>query len=479
MNSVKVLLLISTILPSRSEKYSLYYTYSCISKALISEDNYEFYNSVELNDIPVNFCNSVNKAKFLTKLCKKKSKRLFKNESDELRYKREWLQINLNTLRNENRTNDTDLHVLQWRHGCAIERHSNGSVIFLQGTDEYAYDGENLTFNLSMHWKPLVLEHDIIWNRESVSSLENKCLETLTSFTNLQRERKFIMKSRPDVYFFVKASGSSEQQVLVCLATGFYPKHVQMEIRRNWTPLPDEQLNSSGIRPNADGSFQLMKSLEILRSERSRYQCVVNGRILPEEWLPSIEGNMVAMNRSLQWVWVGVCAIVLLGCWIVVSIIGLTSHQLIKYFKHPEKQKTLKKPSQVKLSTLYKTQMEPELLKEIRPETRAGLAVALNAASDDENATDDSLEKVQTKELHETQSLCEAKETPAAAPPAARGAMGSKKISLPNFAMEREDTDQNSFTQNALRLALIQHCRFKNISMPNLALERKDTSDSS
>ncbi|KAL0167030.1 hypothetical protein M9458_038874, partial [Cirrhinus mrigala] len=91
----------------------------------------------------------------------------------------------------------------------------------------------------------------------------------------------------PDVYVFLKASGSSEQQVLVCLATGFYPKHVHMEIRRNWTPLPDEQLNSHGIRPNADGSYQLMKSLEILPSERSHYQCVVKHQTLTEPLIVS------------------------------------------------------------------------------------------------------------------------------------------------------------------------------------------------
>ncbi|KAL0167028.1 hypothetical protein M9458_038872, partial [Cirrhinus mrigala] len=65
-------------------------------------------------------------------------------------------------------------------HGCAAEHLSNGSVAFLQSTDEYAYDGENLTFGLSMHWN------------ESVSRLERRCVETLTSFIDLQRERKFI-----------------------------------------------------------------------------------------------------------------------------------------------------------------------------------------------------------------------------------------------------------------------------------------------
>ncbi|XP_042601822.1 hereditary hemochromatosis protein homolog isoform X2 [Cyprinus carpio] len=346
-------------------------------------------------------------------------------------------------MRKENRTNHTDLHILQWRHGCAAECHSNGLVTFLQGTDEYAYNGETLTFNLSKHWKPLVLEHGIIWNRESVSRLERKCVETLTSLSELQREGKVIKKALPDIYFFVKASGSSEQQVLVCLATGFYPKHVQMEIRRDQTRLPDEQLNSSGIRSNADGSFQLKKSLKILPSERSRYQCVVTEWILPITYMAYRGGVLLY--------------IVILVSLIVVPIV-LTIYLLIKYIKHPKKQKTPKTPSQVKLL-----------------KTRADLAAALNASSDEENATDDSMEEVQIEELHETQSLCEAKETPAAA----RGAMGSKNISLPNFAMKREDTDQNTVTQNALLLPLQRNCRSKTISMPALALERKDNSDSS
>uniref|UniRef100_A0A8C1Z119 Immunoglobulin C1-set domain-containing protein n=1 Tax=Cyprinus carpio TaxID=7962 RepID=A0A8C1Z119_CYPCA len=248
---------------------SLYYTYSAILKSLSSRDIYEFYSSVELNDIQMNFCNSVNKADFLIQLCEK-SERLFRNESDDLNYKREWLQININTLMengNDNRTSVTDLHILQWRHGCAAECHSNGSVIFLQGTDEYAYNGDNLTFNLSMHWKPLVLEHGIIWNRESVSRLERKCVETLTSFNDLQRDRKFSVGC--EFITLVVHTRICKQQVLVCLATGFYPKHVQMEIRRDQTP-------------NADGSFQLKKSLKILPSERSRYQCVVKHQTLTE-----------------------------------------------------------------------------------------------------------------------------------------------------------------------------------------------------
>ncbi|XP_048059172.1 uncharacterized protein LOC125275900 [Megalobrama amblycephala] len=315
MASVKVLLLISAIFPSQSEMHSLYYMYSIISKSLMSGEVFEFYTSVELNDIQMSLCHSVNKADFMTQLCEE-SERLF-NESDDLHYKQQWLQINLKTLmrmehERNNSTRDTDLNVLQWRHGCAVERHSNGSVMILQGTDEYAYDGQTLTFDLSNQWKSLVLDHDIIWNRESVSSLERKCVETLTSFIELQRERKFIMKC--------------------------------------------------------------------------------------------------ALMYEIPWK--VVCFFLFSP--IIIFIIVLTFNQIIKYGEPSKEQDTLKTPS-LQLSALHKTQMEPELLEESRAERCADLTDALNDDSDDENTTDPRMEEEHTEEVHDTQSLCDAEATPAAA----------------------------------------------------------------
>ncbi|RXN35048.1 zinc-alpha-2-glyco -like protein [Labeo rohita] len=327
MASVTVFLLISSIFPSQSEICSLYYTYSAILKSLSSRDSYESYSSVELNDIQMSFCNGVDKADFLTQLCEE-SKSLFRNDSDELKYKQQWLQINLNTLRNDT--------------AC------------------------------------------------------------------------------PEVYCSVKVSGSSEQQVLVCLATGFFPKHVQMEIRHDPMPLPDGQLNLSGIRPNADGSFQLMKCLKILPSERSHYQCVVKHQTLSEPLIVS-------------WDEVNVLLPVIIG--VVVALVVLVIILLVFYL--------LRK--YVKYLSYY-----------------AG--------------------EVPAEELHETQSLCEAKETPAAAPTAARGAMGSKNISLPNFAEELHETQrlcEAKETPAAAPTAARGAMGSKNISLPNFALERKDSEDSS
>ncbi|CAM4640023.1 unnamed protein product [Leuciscus chuanchicus] len=336
--------------------------------------------------------------------------------------------------------------------------------MFLQGSDEYAYDGQTLTFDLSMHWKPLVLDHDIIWDRESVSSLERKCVETLTRFTELQREGKIIMESRPDVHTLVKASGSSVTSLLVCLATDFYPKHVQMEIRHDQTPVPDDQLNSEGIRPNADGSFQLKKSLEILPSERSQYQCVVKHQTLTEPF--SVTGVNVRMRVVLL-----IGFIVALVVLVIIVLVFYLLRKCVKRrkfnLKHQNESLQLPVSPQLPLSQppleLWEEMSESELC-----------AAALNTDPEEENPTDPSVEEVHSEEVHDTQSLCETEVTPEAA----RGVMGSKNFSLPNFAMEREDTDQNTITQNALLLPLPRRCRSKDISLPNLTQDRKDSDDS-
>ncbi|XP_050992109.1 uncharacterized protein LOC127181414 isoform X1 [Labeo rohita] len=266
-------------------------------------------------------------------------------------------------------------------------------------------------------------------------------------------------------------SGTSrlrEWAVLVRNSAGAVPRRALLQIRLN-TPRRENRRNGTGFYSEC---VQIRADCTPYKqpSERSRDVKVFS---FPRDY---DEKKNSAEISSLQWsVWPWVTAFLLLLISVFITLIILfilTLHKLRKYGKSPEKQKTLKTPSQVKILTLHKMQMEPELLKEIRPETHAGLAAALNDSSDEENTTDDSMEEVQTEELHETQSLCEPKETPAAAPTAARGEMDSITHSLPNFAKETEDKDQNSVTQNALQLALIQRSKSQNISMPNLAVER-------
>lgn len=80
----------------------------------------------------------------------------------------------------------------------------------------------------------------------------------------------------PEVYLLTKKSGtSSKRLILTCLATGFYPPDVQMQVRKSRTSLPEHLVTSSGVNPNGDGTYQLRMSVEILKDELTMYECYV------------------------------------------------------------------------------------------------------------------------------------------------------------------------------------------------------------
>ncbi|KAG7324664.1 hypothetical protein KOW79_012680 [Hemibagrus wyckioides] len=80
----------------------------------------------------------------------------------------------------------------------------------------------------------------------------------------------------PEVHLLTKKSvTSSKQLILTCLATGFYPPDVQIQLRKSRTSLPEHLVTSSGVRPNGDGTYQLRKSVEILENELTLYNCYV------------------------------------------------------------------------------------------------------------------------------------------------------------------------------------------------------------
>ncbi|XP_048014949.1 uncharacterized protein LOC125247597 isoform X2 [Megalobrama amblycephala] len=70
---------------------------------------------------------------------------------------------------------------------------------------------------------------------------------------------------------------------LTCMVTGFYHKDLMMNIRKYRASLPENEIKSTGIRPNHDGSFQMKKSVEIKEGdERAVYYCWVLHKSLKE-----------------------------------------------------------------------------------------------------------------------------------------------------------------------------------------------------
>ncbi|MEQ2272272.1 hypothetical protein XENORESO_017888, partial [Xenotaenia resolanae] len=81
----------------------------------------------------------------------------------------------------------------------------------------------------------------------------------------------------PKVHLFARKAKVEANTILTCLATGFYPKDIIMQIKRNGRVLTQEDgVVTTGVRPNDDETFQRKDHVEILKSDLSNYTCEVN-----------------------------------------------------------------------------------------------------------------------------------------------------------------------------------------------------------
>ncbi|KAL1269647.1 hypothetical protein QQF64_031936 [Cirrhinus molitorella] len=83
---------------------------------------------------------------------------------------------------------------------------------------------------------------------------------------------------KPKVRLFRKPLTDSQGLQISCLATGFYPRHINLTLFRDGQPVDDDQITGGEILPNGDGTYQMRKSL-VISSEELReghkYNCTI------------------------------------------------------------------------------------------------------------------------------------------------------------------------------------------------------------
>uniref|UniRef100_W5KCI6 Ig-like domain-containing protein n=1 Tax=Astyanax mexicanus TaxID=7994 RepID=W5KCI6_ASTMX len=276
------------------ERHSLYYIYTTLSKDLDLPGIYEFTALGLLDDREIDYYNSKEQKKIPKQswMMEKMQEDYWEKGTQSRKSKEQWFKLNVDILMQRMNHNNTDLHVLQWRHGCEIDE-SNGEVKFLNGISEYGYDGSDfLSFDrMTMTWiapVPAAIITKQKWdgvailNQYNKGYLEKECVDWITKFLKFRKESE--QKAAPlDVHVFAKPSVSdSSKLTLTCLATGFYPKDATVIWRRSSSPLSEDLITSSAVRPNDDGTYQLRKSVEILGAEKDQYECYVTHRTLKE-----------------------------------------------------------------------------------------------------------------------------------------------------------------------------------------------------
>ncbi|XP_037548971.1 BOLA class I histocompatibility antigen, alpha chain BL3-7 [Nematolebias whitei] len=282
------LVLLGTGLTVNSEIHSLTYIYTAFSKPVGLPGFHEFTAMGLLDNRMIDYYDS--------KEQKKVPKQSWMKENLEQEYwdkgtmsrrsKQQWFKVNIDILIKRLRQNDTDTHVLQWMHGCEGESQPDGTVKFIRGMDMYNYDGNDfLSFDDGNQiWVATTDAAKITkrkWDDVQVlreytkGYLEKECMDWMGKFRGFGQDQ-LKRASPPEVFLYSQKSTVDTNIILTCLATGFYPKDISLHIKRNDHVLTKEDgVETFGVRPNEDDTFQRKDRVEILKSDVSIYTCEI------------------------------------------------------------------------------------------------------------------------------------------------------------------------------------------------------------
>ncbi|KAM4631415.1 class I histocompatibility antigen, F10 alpha chain-like [Polymixia lowei] len=286
--------------PIGGEKHSLSYIYTAFSKPANLPGIHDFTAMGMMDGRMIDYYDSVEKKKVPKQdwMGERLGADYWDKGTRSRQSKEQWFKINIDILMKRMRQNDTDTHILQWRHGCEVEKQSNGSTKFLRGMDMYSYDGNDfLSFDdANKRWiapAPQARPTKTKWDEVQVLNdytkgyLEKECVEWLDKFLEYGKEQ-LQNASEPEVYLWKKTS-RTQTTILTCMATGFYPKDIVLRIKRGDRILDHtDGVISTGVLPNDDHTHQIKTSVEILSTDISKYTCEVihpaSNIHIVEEW---------------------------------------------------------------------------------------------------------------------------------------------------------------------------------------------------
>ncbi|KAF1382073.1 hypothetical protein PFLUV_G00160650 [Perca fluviatilis] len=333
-----VFVLLRTGLAVNGETHSLTYIYTAFSKPVDLPGIHEFTAMGLLDGRMIDYFDSDNQKKVPKQdwMKERLSADYWDNGTQSRQSKQQWFKVNINILKERMRQNDTDTHILQWMVGCEGDR-KDGVIKFRRGMNMYSYDGNDfLSFDNANGVWVAVTEAAVQTKRKwdevqdlkeyTKGYLENECINWLGKFINYG-QKQLEQAIPPEVHLFKKNTKVEGKILLTCLATGFLPKDITLNMKRNGHILTeDDGVVSSGVRPNGDETFQRRDSVEILQSDVFTYTCEVIHQAsklhVEEEWgcrvCPCRESSRVVVETGIMIgilvpVGVGVVLLVLYG----------------------------------------------------------------------------------------------------------------------------------------------------------------------
>ncbi|XP_029980935.1 hereditary hemochromatosis protein homolog [Sphaeramia orbicularis] len=176
----------------------------------------------------------------------------------------------------------TGVHVQQRLTGCEV---MDGQPVLIMYKDAAnGQDADSLMYNMTHFTASRRPDWVIQWDnmkRVFVQTLYSNiylpvCAQTLKIL--LDREKRLVTRRvRPRVHFLMKQVVGGAQ--LTCLATDFYPRHINLTLLRNGQAVDEDQLTGGTVLPNGNGLYQVRKTLMVSVEElrlKHNYTCVAS-----------------------------------------------------------------------------------------------------------------------------------------------------------------------------------------------------------
>ncbi|XP_016383733.1 zinc-alpha-2-glycoprotein-like isoform X2 [Sinocyclocheilus rhinocerous] len=142
-------------------------------------------------------------------------------------------------------------------------------------TDELCYFNNHFTYTVTVNITQEVLKPQLEeFKQEFAKFFYPVCITTLRNYLK-KRGGQVNRRITPHIKFTQKANSDSGGSRVSCLATGFYPRHINLTLFRDGQPVADHEITGGDLLPNADGTYQMKKSLEISAADKHKYTCSV------------------------------------------------------------------------------------------------------------------------------------------------------------------------------------------------------------
>ncbi|XP_058230462.1 BOLA class I histocompatibility antigen, alpha chain BL3-7-like isoform X1 [Hemibagrus wyckioides] len=306
----KVLLFLTfSVHPSSADTHSLQYLYTAITPAI----HFPEFSTVGLMDggqcvyYDSNIRKMIPKTEWMQKFFTDDPD-YWNRETERVKDRQHQFQDTVAAVRKSLNSNEGN-HTLQRMYGC--ELHDDSTT---RGYDQYGYNGEDF-ISLDLNTANWTADNDkaVIfikqWDPKAGKAqywknyLKSNCVDQLLKFVSYGRET-LERKDPPTASVFQKHSPSPE---VVCNATGFFPKAVNITWRKDGEDMY-KNVELKDTLPNQDGSFQKRSILKVPAEDLQKhtYTCVIQHSSLKEELvlevpeeggglMPIIVGVLVAL----------------------------------------------------------------------------------------------------------------------------------------------------------------------------------------